>query len=119
MIVLIIEENNNPIVKRIPNRLDTMRKIVGNNNIEVLKYNDVLVIFDADSYKKGKMINRFLDDIKIRGTFIIAGDDEFSKDFKDLTEEQIDKYTKIFEKEQEILQEVDEIEVQLFARRKI
>ena len=52
MKVLIIEENKDPVIKRIPNRLETLRKIVGNNNIEVVKYNDILLVFDNDAYKK-------------------------------------------------------------------
>ena len=37
MLVLIVENNKNPELKRIPNRLNTLRRIVGNENIEVIK----------------------------------------------------------------------------------
>ena len=35
MYVLIIENEKNPELKRIPNRLETLRKIVGNEYIDV------------------------------------------------------------------------------------
>ena len=48
MYVLIIEDNKNPELKRIPNRLETLRKIVGNEQIEVIKYKDVLIVYDLE-----------------------------------------------------------------------
>lgn len=44
MYVLIIENEKNPELKRIPNRLETLRKIVGNEYIDVIKYKDVLIV---------------------------------------------------------------------------
>ena len=52
MYVLIIENEKNPELKRIPNRLETLRKIVGNEYIDVIKYKDVLIVFDEEAYKK-------------------------------------------------------------------
>lgn len=105
MKVLIIEDNKNPIIKVIPNRLDTLRKIVGNNHIEVVKYKDILLVFDEDAYKKLLPVNREIDGLNIRGIFVITGNDKKNQDFKDLTEEQIEEYTKEFEIEQEKEQE--------------
>lgn len=96
MEVLIVNVNEKPEIKRIPNRLDKMREIVGNNNIGVIEHKDVLIIFNEEAYKKMEPINRIIDGLKIRGTFIITGNDSYYKDFKDLTEEQIEKYTKEF-----------------------
>lgn len=110
MIVLIINENENPELKRIPNRLETLRKIVGNERIEVVKYGDVLIVFDEDAYKKLLPINRIVDGINIRGTFIITGNDKKNQDFKDLTKNQIEKYTKEFELENEMEDEGEELE---------
>lgn len=110
MIVLIINENENPELKRIPNRLETLRKIVGNEKIEVVKYGDVLIVFDEDAYKKLLPINRIVDGINIRGTFIITGNDKKNQDFKDLTKSQIEKYTKEFELENEMEDEGEELE---------
>lgn len=110
MKVLIIEENKDPVIKRIPNRLETLRKIVGNNNIEVVKYNDILLVFDNDAYKKLLPVNRQIEGLNIRGTFIVVGNDNKNQDFKDLTEEQIEKYCKTFEIEKSLEQEGEEIE---------
>ena len=110
MKVIFIENNKEPVIKRIPNRLETLRKIVGNECIEVIKYKDILIVFDEDATKKLLPINRTIDGMNIRGVFIITGNDERQQDFKDLTEEQIDEYLKTFELEKEIEQEGEELE---------
>ena len=111
MLVLIVENNKNPELKRIPNRLNTLRRIVGNENIEVIKYKDVLIVYDEEAFKKLLPINRTIDGLNIRGSFIITGNDEKYQDFKDLTKEQIKTYTVKFELENNIEQEQgDELE---------
>ena len=111
MYVLIIENEKNPELKRIPNRLETLRKIVGNEYIDVIKYKDVLIVFDEEAYKKLLPINRTLDGLNIRGTFIVTGNDKKNQDFKDLTKEQIEEYTKKFKLEQENqMEEGEELE---------
>ncbi len=109
MLVLIVENNKDPELKRIPNRLNTLRRIVGNENIEVIKYKDVLIVYDEDAFKKLLPINRTLDGFNIRGSFVITGNDEKYQDFKDLTDEQIKSYTVEFELEKE-LEQGDELE---------
>ena len=63
MKVIIIESGKDPIIKRIPNRLETLRKIVGNESIEVIKYKDILIVFDEEATKKLLPINRTIDGI--------------------------------------------------------
>lgn len=109
MKVIIIEEDKDPVIKTIPNRLETLRKIVGNECIEVIKHKDILIVFDEDAYKKLLPINRTINGINIRGVFVITGNDERQQDFKDLTDEQIEEYLKIFEVEKE-LEEGEELE---------
>lgn len=109
MLVLIVENDKDPELKRIPNRLNTLRRIVGNENIEVIKYKDVLIVYDEDAFKKLLPINRTLDGFNIRGSFVITGNDEKYHDFKDLTDEQIKSYTVEFELEKE-LEQGDELE---------
>ena len=53
MYVLIIENEKNPELKRIPNRLETLRKIVGNEYIDVIKYKDVLINMNNTLSKRG------------------------------------------------------------------
>lgn len=109
MLVLIVDNNKEPELKRIPNRLNTLRRIVGNEHIEVMKYKDVLIVYDEESLKKLLPVNRTLDGLNIRGRFIITGDDEKNQDFKDLTKEQINQYKIIFEIDKE-LEQGDELE---------
>lgn len=110
MQVLIIEDDKEPVLKRIPNRLETLRKIVGNEDIEVVKYKDILLVFDNDAYKKLLPVNRTIDGLNIRGIFIVTGNDSKNQDFKDLTKEQIEKYSKEFEIEKQIEDEGEELE---------
>lgn len=109
MLVLIIDGNKNPELKRIPNRLNTLRRIIGNEQIEVIKYKDILIVYDEDAFKKLLPINRTIDGINIRGKFIITGNDEKQQDFKDLTTEQINTYKIQFELEKD-LEQGDELE---------
>ena len=109
MLVLIVENSKDPELKRIPNRLHTLRRIVGNENIEVIKYKDVLIVYDEDAFKKLLPVNRTIDGLNIRGNFVITGNDEKHQDFKDLTEEQIKAYTVEFQIEND-LEQGDELE---------
>lgn len=109
MLVLIVENSKDPELKRIPNRLNTLRRIVGNENIEVIKYRDVLIVYDEDAFKKLLPVNRTIDGLNIRGNFVITGNDEKHQDFKDLTEEQIKAYTVKFQIEND-LEQGDELE---------
>ena len=109
MLVLIVENNKKPELKRIPNRLNTLRRIVGNENIEVIKYKDVLIVYNEDAFKKLLPVNRTIDGLNIRGNFVITGNDEKHQDFKDLTEEQIKAYTVEFQIEND-LEQGDELE---------
>ena len=109
MLVLIVENSKDPELKRIPNRLNTLRRIVGNENIEVIKYKDVLIVYDEDAFKKLLPVNRTIDGLNIRGNFVITGNDEKLQDFKDLTEEQIKAYTAEFQIEND-LEQGDELE---------
>jgi hypothetical protein len=109
MLVLIVKNDKNPELKRIPNRLNTLRRIIGNQHIEVIKYKDVLIVYDEEAFKKLLPINRTIDGLNIRGSFIITGNDEKHQDFKDLTDEQIKAYTVEFELEDN-LEQGDELE---------
>lgn len=109
MLVLIVENSKDPELKRIPNRLNTLRRIVGNENIEVIKYKDVLIVYDEDAFKKLLPVNRTIDGLNIRENFVITGNDEKHQDFKDLTEEQIKAYTVEFQIEND-LEQGDELE---------
>lgn len=96
--LLVVEEYKEPYEKTVRNRLEKFREIIGNENIEVVLYErDILLIYDAEAMKKELKVNRIIDnDYKIRGTFILAGNNEREQDFKDITDEQIADYKKQF-----------------------
>lgn len=102
MNVMIIEQNKEPYTERIWNDLESLRKRIGNDNIEVVEYDkETLLIFDADALSNNLSINRYLDGLAIRGTFILAGNNQKELDFTSLTEEQIEEYTEMLSLDRE------------------
>lgn len=96
MTVIIVEPNKEPHTERIWNDLGTLRKRIGNSNIEVIEYDDkTLIIYDSEALANNLPINRYLNGLAIRGTFIIAGNNLKELDFTSLTDEQIEEYTEI------------------------
>lgn len=99
---MIIEQNKEPYTERIWNDLESLRKRIGNDNIEVVEYDkETLLIFDADALSNNLSINRYLDGLAIRGTFILAGNNQKELDFTSLTEEQIEEYTEMLSLDRE------------------
>lgn len=99
--VLIVEPNELPYEKEIPNTLEAKQNIVG-GNIEctsLLDDDSISIICNEEGKIEGLPLNRFIGHDIIAGTFIIAGDDYENGDFISLTEEQIKKYKKRFGKE--------------------
>lgn len=96
--LLVVENDKEPYEKIVRNNLEKFREIIGNKNIGVVLYEkDTLLIYDAEAIKKDLKVNRIIDnDYKIRGTFILAGNNEREEDFKDITDEQIEDYKKQF-----------------------
>ncbi len=102
MKVMIIEQDKDPYIENIWNDLDTLRKKIGNSNLEVIEYEkDILIVYDASALANNIPINRYLDDLAIRGTFIVAGNNQRELDFMSLTEEQIEEYTKLLSLDRE------------------
>ena len=107
--LLIVESDKEPYEKTVRNRLDKFRQIIGNDNIEVIVFDeDTLLIFDADAFINNVKVNRILSDsYKIRGTFILTGNNEKEQDFKDITDEQIAEYKNLFRLSNEIIHNRD------------
>ena len=107
--LLVVENDKEPYEKTVRNRLEKFREIIGNENIEVVLYEkDTLLIYDAEAMEKDLKVNRIIDnDYKIRGTFILAGNNETEQDFKDITDEQIEEYRKKFSISKTIEQDQD------------
>ena len=102
MEVMIIEKDKEPYTKKIWNDLETLRKLIGNDNIEVIEYDkDTLFIYDADALSNNLPINRYFDGLAIRGTLVIAGNNQKELDFKSLTQEQIEEYMEMLSLDRE------------------
>lgn len=95
MNVMIIEPNKEPYIERIWNDLESLRKKIG-EEIEVIEYNNVLIVYNLRGLADNIPVNRYIDELAIRGTFIITGNNTKEMDFESLAEEQIEKYTKMF-----------------------
>ena len=108
--VLIVEPNELPYEKEIPNTLETKQKIVG-GLIEctgMVDDPDVVLIMNEEGKINNLPLNRDIGYDIIAGTFIIAGDDIENGDFKSLTKEQVEKYKRRFD-EQSIIETENKI----------
>lgn len=99
--VLIVEPNELPYEKEIPNTLEAKQEIVGGyiECTSLLDDDSVSIICNEEGKINGLPLNRYIGHDIIAGTFIIAGDDYENGEFKSLTEEQIKKYKERFGKE--------------------
>lgn len=98
--VLYVEPNKLPVKKTIKNTLEEKQKLVG-GHIEYTyleNCNDVALICNEEHKILGLPINRDIGHDIIGGNFIIVGDDPELGEDRSLTEEQIEKYTKYFDK---------------------
>ena len=61
-----------------------------------------------EAKEKNLSVNRMIENAyKIRGTFLITGNDELEQDFKDLSEEQIKEYKEEFKVGKELKEEIE------------
>ena len=100
MKIMIIEPNKQPYTEKIWNDLESLRKKIG-QEIEVIEYNKVLIVYNSRGLAYNIPVNRYIDDLAIRGTFVITGNNTKELDFESLTEEQIEKYTEMFKLDRE------------------
>lgn len=95
MKILIIEPNKQPYTEKIWNDLESLRKKIG-QEIEVIEYNKVLIVYNTRGLADNIPVNRCIDELAIRGTFVITGNNTKELDFESLKEEEIEKYTEMF-----------------------
>ena len=97
--VLVVEPNELPKIKEIPNTLSAKQQIV-DGYIEYTyleNENDIAIICNEEGKINGLPLNRDIGYDIIAGTFIIVGDDGVTGEDRSLNEEQIEKYTKYFD----------------------
>lgn len=103
--VMIVESNKNPLIETIPKNLETFRKIVGNQNIEIEIYKKAILVYDIQGLIKNLPVTRYMNTEygkkAIRGTFILMGNDSYYGDYQDLTKEEIEDFMNEFSLERE------------------
>ena len=92
--ILKVEPGKIPETVAIPNTLDAMQEVVG-GYIEVIPLNAVCMVCNAEGKLIGLEGNRRVGNDIIAGTFFLAGDTS-TGDFCSLTEEQLDRFQKLF-----------------------
>ena len=99
--VLVIEPEKKPYTKEIPHTLESMQKEVGGYIQAVYPWDDpCAIICDEEGKLKGYPYNRVLRDEDgdiydvIAGTFLVVGLGR--EDFVSLSDEYIEKYSKLF-----------------------
>lgn len=99
--VLIVEPEKLPYEKVIPNRLKDKQEIVGGNiEYTYIEDNDnAALICNEEGKILGLPISRDIGHDIIAGTFIIVGDDPNLGEDRSLTDEQVEKFMKRFDKE--------------------
>ena len=101
MRVMIIEPDKEPYTERIWNDLNSLRKKLGDVELEVIEYEDILIVFNAKGLIDNIPINRYIDGLAIRGTFLITKNNTEEMDFNGLTDKQVEKYMEKFSLERE------------------
>lgn len=71
--ILVVEKNKSPILKKVPNNLESFRRIIGNKSIELELYKGAILVYDMQSLSKNLPVTRYVDTENgkkaIRGTF--------------------------------------------------
>ena len=93
MFTIVKPPNKPPCVIKIPKRLRDMEKIVG-GIIEESRYEKVLIIYNESQDNKDLKENKIFSDLSMKGTILIAGNDEINGDVRSLTKNEIAKYLK-------------------------
>ena len=98
--VLYVEPNKLPVKKTINNTLKDKQKLV-NGNIEytyLQDCDDIAIVCNEEGKILGLPFNRDIGHDIIAGNFFIVGDNQELGEDRSLTQEQIDKYSKYFNK---------------------
>ncbi len=99
--VLVVEPNELPYEKVIPNRLKDKQQIVDGyiEYVRLLEDDSVVLICNEEGKNNGSEYNRDIGYDIIAGTFIIVRECEDDGEDRSLTDEQIEKYKERFNQE--------------------
>lgn len=107
MITIVKPPNKAPTVIKIPKRLRDMEKIVG-GILEEARYEKVLIIYNENQNDTKLEVNNIFNDLSMKGTILITGNDEKNGDVRSLNRSELVKYLKkINHKRRDIQNEIE------------
>ena len=93
MIIIVKAPNQKAYIVKIPKKLKDMSMLVG-GTIEMKQHEDVLLIYNENQKDSNLKENKTFDNLNIKGTILIVGNDEIVGDVISLRKKQILKYMK-------------------------
>lgn len=93
MVVIIKQPNKKSQVVKIPKKLIDLEKIVG-GTVEEKRYDKVLLIYKEKQDDITLEDNKLFEDVSLKGTVIIAGNNENVGDVRSLSKREVIKYLK-------------------------
>ena len=108
--ILLKKVGKDPEVIEIRNTLEEKQRLVG-GLIEVIPYDDLLLICNEEGKLLNLPPNLIFEYDYIAGDCFLAGDDFENGDFKSLTDEEIESYTKEFKKRSYKWNDLNEVEL--------
>ena len=107
MITIVKPPNKPPTVIKISKRLRDMEKIVG-GILEEARYEKVLIIYNENQNDTKLEVNNIFNDLSMKGTILITGNDEKNGDVRSLNRSELVKYLKkINHKRRDIQNEIE------------
>lgn len=101
MYVIRKEVNRKPHIFKVAKRIETIRNLVG-GEFEMKQYQDVLIIYNKEQKNTNLKENKLFDNLSLKGTILIVGNDEKAGDVMSLRKKQMKKYiSKILNKDME------------------
>lgn len=91
MVIIVKPPNRKPQVIKIPKRLKDMSNLVG-GTIEEKRYEKILVVYNENQKDNSLENNNVFDDLKLKGTVLLIGNDENTGDIRSLSKKELVKY---------------------------
>lgn len=91
MVIIVKEPNKKPRILKIPKRIKNMSNLVG-GTIEEQRYENVIIVYNANQKDQNLSKNQVFEDLSLKGTILVVGNDEINGDIVSLRKKQVLKY---------------------------
>lgn len=91
MVIIVKPPDNNLKIIKIPKRLRDMEKLV-NGTIEEKRYEKILLIYNENQNDNSLKVNKVFEDVELKGTVLLVGNDEKTGDVRSLRKQELAKY---------------------------